>query len=464
MTRIDPFVKGKKVLLLGFGREGQSTYRMLERTKAYRELAIADQMVKHPWLPDPDITWITGPDYQKTMDDYEVVFKSPGIVLEKPIEEYRCRIISQTEVFFQLFRNQIIGITGTKGKSTTTSLLYHILKSAGRKTLIAGNIGIPAFDQADQVTEDTDIIFEMSCHQLEYMTVSPHIGLLLNIHEEHLDHYGTMEKYVAAKQQIYRNQEPNDLLLCSTQCLPREGTCPSRLIPVEDLGEQTEKEGQGKAKTQKRMAAADTVYLSGTSIFWKENRYQIPTDEIQLMGHHNYYDIAFVYAVCRSIGVSNEAFTQGLRTFKPLPHRLNFAGARDGIRYYDDSISTICDTTIQALNTLKDADTVLIGGMDRGIDYQELIEYLSVSPIPHIILMEATGKRIYEEICQGFPRFRQPERLILTDHLEDAVKAAKRVTRPGRSCVLSPAAASYGIFKNFEERGDVFKRLALEEE
>lgn len=464
MTQIDPFVKGKKVLLLGFGREGQSTYRMLERTKAYRELAIADQMVKHPWLPDPDITWIAGPDYQKTMDDYDVVFKSPGIVLEKPIEEYRCRIISQTEVFFQLFRDQIIGITGTKGKSTTTSLLYHILKSAGRKTLIAGNIGIPAFDQADQVTEDTDIVFEMSCHQLEYMTVSPHIGLLLNIHEEHLDHYGTMEKYVAAKQQIYRNQGPDDLLLCSTQCLPEEGTCPSRLIIVEDLGEQTEAEQEGKRKEelQRRLADADTVYLSGISIFWKENRYQIPTDEIQLLGHHNYYDIAFVYAVCKSIGVSDEAFTQGLKTFEPLPHRLHYVGVQDGIRYYDDSISTICDTTIQALNTLKDADTVLIGGMDRGIDYQELIEYLSVSPIPHIILMEATGKRIYEEICQSFPKFRQPERLVLTDHLEDAVKQAKKVTRPGRSCVLSPAAASYGIFKNFEERGDVFKKLVLE--
>lgn len=464
MTQIDPFVKGKKVLLLGFGREGQSTYRMLERTKAYKEFAIADQMVKHPWLPDPDITWITGPDYQKTMDDYDVVFKSPGIVLEKPIEEYRCRIISQTEVFFQLFRDQIIGITGTKGKSTTTSLLYHILKSAGRKTLIAGNIGIPAFDQVDQVTEDTDIVFEMSCHQLEYMTVSPHIGLLLNVHEEHLDHYGTMEKYVAAKQQIYRNQGPDDLLFCSTQCLPGEGTCPSRLIIVEDLGEQTEAEkvGQGKAEMQRRLADADTVYLSGTTIFWKENRYQIPTDEIQLLGHHNYYDIAFVYAVCKSIGVSDEAFTQGIKTFEPLPHRLHYVGVQDGIRYYDDSISTICDTTIQALNTLKDADTVLIGGMDRGIDYQELIEYLSISPIPHIILMEATGKRIYEEICQSFPKFRQPERLVLTDHLEDAVKQAKKVTRPGRSCVLSPAAASYGIFKNFEERGDVFKKLVLE--
>lgn len=460
MTRIDPFVEGKKVLLLGFGREGQSTYRMLERTKSYKELAIADQMVKHPWLPDPDIVWITGPDYQKTMDDYDVVFKSPGIVLEKPIEDYRCRIISQTEVFFQLFRDQIIGITGTKGKSTTTSLLYHILKSAGRRPLIAGNIGIPAFDQADQVTEDTDIVFEMSCHQLEYMTVSPHIGLLLNIHEEHLDHYGTMEKYVAAKQQIYRNQRPDDILFCSTQCLPEEGTCPSRLIAVEDLGEKPECSSADVWSHQKELT--DPVIISGTTIFWGERKYQIPVGQIRLLGHHNDYDIAFVYAVCKSKGISDEAFTQGLKTFEPLPHRLHFVGERDGVRYYDDSISTICDTTIQALNTLKDADTVLIGGMDRGIDYQELIQYLSHSPVPHIILMEATGKRIYEEISRSYPKFHRPERLVLTKHLEDAVKQAKALTRPGRSCVLSPAAASYGIFKNFEERGDVFEKLVLE--
>lgn len=492
MTQIDPFVEGKKVLLLGFGREGQSTYRMLERTKRYKELAIADQMVKHPWLPDPDIIWITGPDYQKTIDDYDVVFKSPGIVLEKPIEAYHCRIICQTEVFFRLFRDQIIGITGTKGKSTTTSLLYHILKSAGRRTLIAGNIGIPAFDQLDQVTEDTDIVFELSCHQLEYMTVSPHMGLLLNIHEEHLDHYGTMEKYVAAKQQIYRNQRPEDILFCSTQCLPEEGTCPSRLIAVEDLGEpkaaDLSETGQAAADpAETRQAAAvlpkagqepadsadaikpagkkkpeDSLRIVGNSVFWKGSRYQIPTDEIRLMGHHNYCDIAFVYGVCKSRGISDEAFTQGLKTFEPLPHRLHFVGVRDGIRYYDDSISTICDTTIQALNTLKDADTVLIGGMDRGIDYRELIEYLSDSGVPHIILMEATGRRIYEEICRSYPDFCRPERLVLTEHLEDAVKQAKKLTRAGRSCVLSPAAASYGIFKNFEERGDVFEKLVLE--
>ena len=147
--------------------------------------------------------------------DSDVVFKSPGIVLERPENEYRCSILSQTEVFFQCFRDQIIGITGTKGKSTVTTLLYHLLKQAGMDALLVGNIGIPALDHMEEVKPDTRIVFELSCHQLEYMTVSPHIGILVNIHEEHLDHYGTMEKYVEAKQRIFRNQKKDDILILS---------------------------------------------------------------------------------------------------------------------------------------------------------------------------------------------------------------------------------------------------------
>ena len=131
------------------------------------------------------------------------------------------------------------------------------------------------------------------------------------------------------------------------------------------------------------------------------------------------------------------------------------------MKYYDDSISTICATTIQALRTLADADTVLIGGMDRGIDYGELIRFLAGHGIPHIVLMEETGRRIYGEIERMSPEFPGKERLILADHLEDAVKTAMAVTRPGHSCVLSPAAASYGIFKNFEERGDAFREYVF---
>ena len=446
IEKIEPWIKGKRILLLGYGREGQSTWNVLRRLGTYEALDIAD--LKAPAaVPEDGTVWHTGPDYQKCMDDYDVVFKSPGIVLERPENEYRCSILSQTEVFFQCFRDQIIGITGTKGKSTVTTLLYHLLKQAGMDALLVGNIGIPALDHMEEVKPDTRIVFELSCHQLEYMTVSPHIGILVNIHEEHLDHYGTMEKYVEAKHHIFKNQRPDDILICNVQCLPEEGTCPSGLI-------RAGMDGSGKE--------LDVVQeQDGTWVHFRGKSFCIPTDEIKLLGQHNYFDIGVAYGVCSILGMDDQVFARGLKTYEPLPHRLQYIGEREGVKYYDDSISTICDTTIQALKTLKDTDTVLIGGMDRGIDYRELIEYLSDCQVPHIILMEATGKRIYQEIHKYYPEFKNRARLILAEHLEDGVKRARQITRPGTSCVLSPAAASYGIFRNFEERGEIFSRLVF---
>lgn len=446
IEKIKPWIQGKRVLLLGFGREGRSTFHVLRQVGGYARLDIAD-VLSPVSRPDHEGLWITGADYQKCMDNYDVVFKSPGIVLEKPIEEYRCRLVSQAEVFFHLFRDQIIGITGTKGKSTVTTLLYHILKQGGRDALLLGNIGIPALDHMEEIKPGTQIVFELSCHQLEYMSVSPHIGILVNIHEEHLDHYGTMEKYVNAKEKIFRNQRESDLLICNVQCLPKPGTCPSRLI---------------RAGVDMKEAEL-CVYEQDQSVWLRfgGSSYRIPVEGIRLLGRHNYFDIGVVYAVCRILGMGEDEFDEGLRTYEPLPHRLQYLGERGGVKYYDDSISTICDTTIQALTTLKDTDTVLIGGMDRGIDYRELIEYLSQCPVPHIILMEATGKRIYQEIHKYYPAFQNRSRLILAEHLEDGVRRALQITRPGRSCVLSPAAASYGIFRDFEERGDTFAHLVL---
>lgn len=465
MKRLDEWIKGKKVLLLGFGREGESTYRVLRALGSYKALAIADLAEEGGRRPSEDILWIGGPDYQKVMDAYDVVFKSPGIVLERPSEEYRCRIMSQTEVFLRLFREQIIGVTGTKGKSTTASLLYHVLRTAGRKALLVGNIGVPAFDHLEEIDKDTVIVFELSCHQLEYLTVSPHMALLLNIYEEHLDHYGTMERYVHAKEQIFRHQGASDVLICGEQCLPARADCASQVVRIIDRNMGAAEDEAGKAKTGEggfwEKKDADTVVLTENCISWEGHGYEIPSGDIGLLGHHNCYDIAFVYAACRMKGIGDEEFTRGLTTYQPLPHRLSYLGEKDGVKYYDDSISTICAATIQALNTLKDADTVLIGGMDRGIDYGELIAYLSESPVEHIILMEATGKRIYREIGEKYPEFKRRERIVAVDHLPEAVETAKRVTRAGRSCVLSPAAASYGIFKNFEERGEVFRELVF---
>lgn len=444
---IRELIRDKSVLILGYGREGRSSWQRIQEAGGYASIAIADHNQVRLEEGHP-AKLIYGQDYQKCLDDFDVVFKSPGIVLERDIHTYQCQIVSETELFFRRFGRQCIGITGTKGKSTTTTLIYHILKTTGHDCVLAGNIGIPMFDLIDQIGPQTLIVCELSCHQLEYVSCGPHIGLLLNIHEEHLDHYGTMEKYVAAKENIYRQQNAEDILICNVDNLPEQGAFKGKLLSVcDEIGD--------------REIPAD-IELIDSDIVMKGRHYSIPTENIGLIGHHNYVDIAFAYAVCQMFDIDDAAFSGALKSYEPLPHRLQYIGDCNGIRFYDDSISTICETTIQALKSLPATDAVLIGGMDRGIDYRELITFLSEHPVPYIILMEETGRRIYEEIRKYYPGFKHSERVILVYHLDGAVALAKQLCSPGSCCVMSPAAASYGIFKNFEARGEAFKQLVLE--
>ncbi len=456
-------IKGKKVLLLGFGREGKSTYSLIREIGGYRELGISDKNLVH--LNETDVALHVGEDYQSCLSDYDIVIKSPGIVLEKDLSSYSCLILSQTEIFFSCYGRQLIGITGTKGKSTTTTLLHHILKHGGEDAILAGNIGIPAFDIAPLLKPSSVIVFEMSSHQLEYMTVSPKLGVFLNVHEEHLDHYGTMEKYVAAKEKIYQNQSAGDLLYCNIDNMPLQ--CESDVIVLKHF----ENEGAFKEFLQDEKGWLEGVQrkypytcravlgVYEDQIHYQGHTLKLPVEEIALVGSHNYFDIGVVYGICQEYNIDDETFLAGLRTYETLPHRLQYVGTYNGVRYYDDSISTICDTAIQALSSVKDADTILIGGMDRGIDYTELIDFLHVHPISHIILMEATGKRIYQEVLSRGEAFFKPQRIQLTEHLEDAVELAKKLTAKGKSCILSPAAASYGIFKDFNQRGEVYQEL-----
>lgn len=459
MDFLKTYVKDKRVAVLGFGREGKSTLKQLLLAKGFERVAILDKntvatedikaVCEETNFKSSQIEIITGDEYQKGLDDYHIVIKSPGIVLEKDISQYKTNITSQTELFFEKYKKQIIGITGTKGKSTTTTLIYHILDDAGYKAVLAGNIGIPAFDIADKVEKDTIIVFEMSSHMLEYMKVSPHIGVFLNIHEEHLDHYGTMEKYVAAKKNIYKNQREEDICFVNNQ-IKAEGI--SKIVPIYSVD--SENEGGHFDADAVINAHSKAIYIEDNNKY----TYSIPTDDISLIGEHNYYDISVAFGVLTYIGVKTEEFDKGLRSYKTLPHRLELIGKINGVKYYDDSISTICDTTINALSSIKDADTVLIGGMDRGIDYTELIDYLNDSRVSHIILMYETGERIYKEILEK-GNFKDLNRIVKVEDLTQAVEAAVKITSIGKSCILSPAAASYGYFKNFEERGKKFLEL-----
>lgn len=442
LTILNHLVKDKNVLILGFGREGKSTYRLLSKTDSYQSLTVSDSAGCDHSFPD-GVKVLSGETYQDTLDDYDVVIKSPGIVLKREESSYRCKITSQTELFFEKYSNQIIGITGTKGKSTTASLLHHVLKESSIPSIIVGNIGVPAFDMAEYINSDTVIVFELSSHQLEYTKLSPHIAVLLNIYEEHLDHYGSFEKYALAKKNIYKYQTTGDILFCNKKNLPKWDEYTGEIITASDQNEETD------------------IRIIGNDILYHNHRFTIPSTEIKLLGHHNFYNIGIVYAIANHFHIDDESIKAALLSYEPLPHRLQYVGEKNGIRYYDDSISTICETTIQALISLPDVDTVLIGGMDRGINYTSLVDFLSDYDINHVILMADTGRRIYQEFSDKYPNCIKSNKVLLVETLENAVFLAKKITAKGRICLLSPAAASYGIFKNFEERGEVFQKLSM---
>lgn len=435
---IKNYIDGKSVCILGFGREGKSTYKILEQYCSTKSLAIADlNPVDRSANELPEsVELVIGKDYQKCLDRFDIVFKSPGIVLEKSPSELKCEITSETQIFFSVFRSQIIGITGTKGKSTVTSLIYHILKESGRDCRIAGNIGIPVFDIAESMTDDTIVVCELSCHQLEYMTVSPEKAVFLNLYEEHLDHYGSMENYYSAKKNIYLHQKDFDNLLINSEITP-------------------EKYSSWYVYTISDKDPEADIFVSNGIIHHSGEEYRIPTDNIKLLGIHNHYNIAVAYYIT-TFYIEEDEFTKALCTFNPLSHRLEYVDTVNGIRYYDDSISTACATAIEAMKSVPDAGTILIGGMDRGIDYTPLIDFLNEFSI-NVICMEDSGKRVYDTIQNM--SFNEKNRIFYVQHLEEAVKLASEITPVGKSCVLSPAAASYGIFRNFEERGDVFKKL-----
>jgi len=290
----------------------------------------------------------------------------------------------------------------------------------------------------EDINSETVIVYELSCHQLEYTKLSPQIAIMLNLYPEHLDHYGTYEKYVHAKENIYRYQGVGDMLVCNSDNLP--DNYKGKLLSVSMTGKNAD------------------IKVEERDILYAGEKLHIAEENTLLVGNHNVFNIAVAYAVCREYSVDRESFFEALKTYKPLAHRLEFVTEKDGIRYYDDSISTICETTIQALESLKNVGSVIIGGMDRGIDYTPLADYLETAEVDNVILIPDTGKRIYD-MLNGKQIF---ARLILAEDLRDAVRVAREVTQKGKICVMSPAAASYGFFKNFEDRGRAFKEYIAE--
>ncbi len=426
LQTLPDYLAPKRILLLGFGREGQSTYQYIRSHFPTKELAIADQ---NPVSLQDDayVTLHCGPGYLDVVNQYELVIKSPGISVKgldiAPSVEMTC----QLDLFLRFARCRVVGVTGTKGKTTTSTLIYSILQAAGMESCLIGNIGVPVFEDIEAADTMTAVV-EMSSHQLEFASCSPHIAVLTNLYPEHLDHYNGFSGYANAKMNIARYQKAGDFFLCSEQpelhAFLDMDSLPSTVIKISEK--------------------KDTPFL-------RKLLYCNP----HLKGEHNRQDIRFAAAAAQCRGASREAILQGIENFKGIEHRMEYAGEYRGIAFYNDAIATIPHAVLCAIDALENVDTLIFGGMDRGLDYASFEESLAASPVQNLIGLPETGHQILQELRT----WGTGKNLIQAEDMQQAVQAAYRYTQPGKICLFSPAASSYNVYKNFEEKGRHFKAL-----
>ncbi len=440
------FLKDKKILVLGFGIEGKASYNFLRRNFPNKKIYISDKkdfrvenneinkkLIKEVEKNLVEIT--TGDKYLENLKKYDLILKTPGLSFKGiKISKIEDKIYTSIDLFLKYYNNVTIGVTGTKGKSTISTMIYNILKNENKDVYLLGNIGIPIFDQIENINKDSIVVIELSSHQLQFMKYTTQIAILINVFPEHLDHYNSYKEYVDCKYKIFSN----------SQNMLKEFP---KFKQTQIYGKETESMKQKKYKYNKESLCINIEDGIYDDIIKKL--------DLKVVGRHNIQNAIFALVVADILNVNMEKAIETIKNFKGLPHRLEYVTTFNNVKYYDDSISTIPETTIAALKTLKETETLIIGGLNRNINYKVLIKFLNKIyelneySLKNIILLPTTGHDVEQEIREEYNK-------VIVNDIKEAVKEAVKVTKEG-NCLLSPAAASYGFYKNFEERGDVFK-------
>ena len=419
--------KGNRIVILGYGLEGKSILSFLvANISMFSEIVVLDQselVIQHSLIVENDIKCYTGEDYQSHLAKGDFIIKSPGVKLTKTLITF-----SQTSLFLEYYQSQIIGITGTKGKSTTSSMIYQVLKAQAKDVLLVGNIGKPAFDAIKDIKEDTFIVYELSAHQLQYVWQGPKYAILLNLMPEHLDYFESEIDYYTAKLNIFRRQGEGAFSYISattTAAVANEDALKTKLV-------------------NHTIVYHDKVILNK-----KDLKY--------LYGDHHISNIHPIIELVLFLNLDLEKALQTIRDFRPLPHRQEFLGNKNGLVFINDSISTIPQSAIQAVQSIKKVDYLILGGVDRGIDYAVLIDFLSQKSFTKVFFLGKAGERMLREL------FQRGNGLKFDFQWADSLQNIKRelLEIDKGTVLLSPAAASYDAFNNFESRGDCFRDIFL---
>ncbi len=389
------FLGMEKALILGYGKEGKVTKRYLKKYWSKLKTGIADQKQES--------------DYLKKQEEFDIAVKSPGI----PKKLVTIPYTTATNIFFSKVkgRNLIIGVTGSKGKSTTSSLIYEILKETGKKVELLGNIGKPMLERLlKPLNKNTIFVLELSSAQLDDLKQSPDIAVVTNLFPEHMDYHGTVNNYYQAKKNIINFQNKDNYFVFNQKT-------------------------KGWLKN----------YL-GKAVPFARGRFKS-----NLLGKQNQNNIKAAVTVSRILKISEKKIKKTVESFKSLPHRLEFVGQFKRIKFYDDGSSTNPESAIMAIKSLKEVDTIFLGGQERGYDFLELEKTIKKYKINNIVLFPDSGDKIIKE--------KKAFNILKTSSMKEAVKFAYKNTKKEKICLLSGASPSYSLWKNFNEKGNQFQLI-----
>ncbi len=379
----------KKIAIAGFGMEGRALYEYL---KGSAELHIFDER-------QVSVEGINATLHQDLSipSDFDVVYKSPGIPTHKLLlESPHTHISTLMDIVLEKVGERAIGVTGTKGKSTVASLIYHILHEAGKNVELFGNIGVADMNILKTDSSSRIYVIELSSYQCEHITHSPHIAVLTNLYEEHLSHHGSFEAYRDAKMNITKFQKQDDVFIQGDE------------LPVAQ------------------------------------------PFETKLLGAHNQKNCAIALAAAEIFGVSEVEARKHIATFNPLPYRLEKVGEYGGITFYDDSLATIPQATLASIAALPRVDTIILGGEDRGISFDAFAEALAKTAIATFIIFPDTGGKMLSEL--------KDRRTVPVSSMEEAVKAAYAHTPVGGTVLLSNASPSFNLFKDYKDKSAQYRK------
>ena len=438
------YLKTQKFLILGVSKSGSAVANYLLENGAqcylYEDLKASKIQACIEALCKKGAKWVEKEQVDGVLKDIDVLVISPGVAINHPVavkaKEQNVRIIGELEFGFNQFNPVIVAVTGTNGKTTTVSLINAILKENQTQSLLVGNIGKPITGEIKKINKNTVCVTEVSSFQLESThSFCPHISCILNIAPDHLERHYSMENYIFLKKKIFKCQTASE-------------------YTVLNFDDNTVKEFSAECKAKTLFVSlkeqVDGAYVSNGKIYYFEE-YILDVNELSLNGEHNVYDSLFAICVSKLLGVPNRAICRALKNFKGVRHRMELVAEKNGVKYFNDSKATNTASTISAIDTMKAPTVIILGGSEKGENYELLFDKIKKSQIKHTVITGASRFNMIRSAEKvGYTHF------TVTQDFSFAVKIASMLANDGENVLLSPACASFDCFGNFEERGDVF--------